>query len=135
MHDLRDVGGTRGGLLHFIVGLGLTIIGGYLFFDRVTVHGGYWSFGGSYGSSFGITLLPTLIGLGMLFYNSKSWLGWILFVGGLLVIAAGVIANLQIHFHATSLFQTLVMLGMAVAGIGLMLRALAPVEVKAAPRR
>ncbi len=134
MHDLRDVGGTRGGLLPFIVGLGLTIVGGYLFFDRVTVHGGYWSFGGSFGSSFGITLIPTLIGLGMLFYDGRSWLGWILFVGGLLVIAAGVIANLQIHFRSTSLFQTLIMLGMAVAGIGMMLRALAPMEVKSVRR-
>lgn len=133
MHDLRDVGGTRGGLLHFVIGLGLTVVGAYLFFDRVTVHGGYWSFGGSVGSSFGITMIPTLIGLGMLFYDGKSWLGWILFVGGLLVIAAGVIANLQIHFQSTSLFQTLVMLGMAVAGLGLMLRALAPVEPR--PRR
>jgi hypothetical protein len=69
----------------------------------------------------------------MLFYDGKSWLGWILFVGGLLVIAAGVIANLQIHVQSTSLFQTLVMLGMAVAGLGLMLRALAPVEPR--PRR
>jgi len=126
MHDLRDVGGTRGGFLSFIVGLGLTIVGGYLFFDRVQVHGGFWGFGGSTGSAFGITMIPTLIGLGMLFYDGKSVLGWIMFVGGLLVVAAGVIANMQLHFQSTSLFQTLVMLGMAAVGIGLMMRSLAP---------
>lgn len=134
MHDLRDVGGTKGGFVSFVMGLGLTIIGGYLFFDRVTVHGGYWNFGGSAGTAFGITLVPTMIGLGMLFYDGKATLGWILFVGGLLAITVGVIANLQIHFQGTSLFQTLLMLGMPAVGIGLMMRALAPMGDAERPR-
>src|SRR5688572_10545161 len=66
MHDLRDVGGTRGGLPHFLVGLVMTLLGGYLFLDRVTVYGGYWHFMGSQSTSFGITLLPLLFGIGML---------------------------------------------------------------------
>lgn len=131
MHDLRDVGGTKGGFGLFLIGLGLAIVGGYLLLDRVSVTGGYWSFGGSAGSSFGITLIPMLIGLGMLFYDGKSILGWILSLGGLAVIFAGIIANLQIHFHGSSLFQTLVMLALIAAGIGLMIRATRAIE----PRR
>src|SRR5688500_15447490 len=116
MHDLRDVGGTKGGLIHFIVGLIMSIIGGYLLMDRVTVHGGFWNFGGSAGTSFGITLIPLLFGVGMLFYNGKSIIGWILTAGGALVIFAGVIANMRIHFQSTTLFSTIIMLVLLVGG-------------------
>ena len=37
---------------------------------------------------------------------------------------AGIIANLQIFFRPTSLFNTLVMLGMLAAGLGLVARSL-----------
>jgi hypothetical protein len=126
MHDLRDVGGTKGGLPRFVLGFALLCVGGYLLLDRVTVSGGYWSWFGSAQSSFGITLLPLLLGIGMLFYNGKSVLGWFLAGGGALVLFAGIIANLQIYFRATSLFNTLVILGLIMAGLGFMSRSLKP---------
>jgi hypothetical protein len=124
MHDLRDVGGTRGGLPAFMIGFASLIVGGYLLLDRVSVHGGYWSWFGSSQSSFGVTLIPLLVGVGMLFYDGKSVFGWVLASGGALLIFAGIIANLQIHFRSTSLFATLVMLVLIMAGLGLMARAL-----------
>jgi hypothetical protein len=124
MHDLRDVGGTRGGLPTFILGFALLCVGGYLLLDRVSVHGGYWSWFGSTQGSFGVTLIPLLIGIGMLFYNGKSVLGWFLAGAGALVIFAGIIANLQIHFRATSLFNTVIMLALIMAGLGVMSRSL-----------
>jgi hypothetical protein len=126
MHDLRDVGGTRGGLGMFLFGAALMVVGGYLLMDRVSVHGGYWSWFGSSGSSFGVTLIPLLIGIGMLFYHGRSIIGWLLTGGGLAVLFAGIIANLQIHFRGTSLFNTLVMLVLIVGGLGLMFRAMRP---------
>ena len=95
MHDVRDVGGTKGGLGYFMFGFALLVVGGYLLLDRVTVHGGYWSWFGSAQSSFGVTLIPLLLGIGILFYDGKSISG-----SGALVIFAGIIANLQIHFRA-----------------------------------
>src|SRR5688572_6082696 len=127
MHDLRDVGGTKGGLGYFLFGFALLCVGGYLLMDRVSVHGGYWQFFGSAQTSFGVTLIPLLLGVGMLFYNGASKAGWFLTVAGLLILFAGVIANLQIHFRNTSLFNTMVMLVMIMAGMGLMVRALRPV--------
>jgi hypothetical protein len=125
MHDLRDVGGTKGGLVHFLVGLVMAVIGGYLFLNQVTVHGGYWNFGfGGSGTSFGITLIPLLFGVAMLFYSGKSIIGWFLTVAGGLVIFAGVIANLSIHFRGTSLFATLIMLALLAGGLGLIFRSL-----------
>lgn len=123
MHDLRDVGGSPGGLGTFLFGLGLAIVGGYLLLDRVTVSGGYWGWFGSYQNAFGITLIPLVIGVGLLFYDGKSIAGSVLAYGGLLVILAGVLANMRIHFQPTSLFQTLVILAMLAGGVGLMARA------------
>jgi len=41
---------------------------------------------------------------------------------GILIILAGVIANLRVHFAPTSLYNTLMMLGMIAVGIGLVAR-------------
>ena len=123
MHDLRDVGGSPGGLGTFLFGLGLAIVGGYLLLDRVTVSGGYWGWFGSYQNALGITLIPLVIGVGLLFHDGRSIAGSVLAYGGLLVIVAGVLANMRIHFQPTSLFQTLVILAMLAGGVGLMARA------------
>jgi hypothetical protein len=121
---MSDVGGTPGGLGHFLLGFAMACVGGYLLLNQVMVVGSYWFFHGS--SAFGITLLPLLFGIGMLFWNGRSALGWLLTVGGTLFILAGVVANMHIYFQPTSLFNTLVMLVLLAGGIGLVLRSLAP---------
>ena len=45
---------------------------------------------------------------------------------GALIIVAGILANLHIYFQATSLFDTLIILGLLAAGIGLVARSLRP---------
>jgi hypothetical protein len=127
-HDLRDVGGTRGGLGLFFVGLGLAVAGAYLLLQQVDVYGGYWQFGGwGRSTTFGLTLIPLLLGIGILFYDASSVAGWLLTGIGAVILFAGIIANLQIHFRATTLYNTLLMLGMLVAGLGLIFRSLRPV--------
>ena len=126
--DIRNVGGTPGGARTFLLGLIMAIAGGYLLFHQVQVYGGYWnwtSFGGS-GRSFGITLLPLLLGIGILFVNGKSLVGRLLTFGGALVIVVGIIANLDIHFQQTSLWNTLIILVLLVGGIGLVVRSSMP---------
>jgi len=133
MHDLRDVGGTRGGLGTFVLGLALVVIGGYLLLQQVTVHGGYWRWGGWGGqSSFGLTLIPLLLGIAILFFDGASKIGWVLTAAGGLIILVGIIANLDINFRQTSLFNTLLMLGLLVAGIGLVARSVRPSGSQAA---
>jgi hypothetical protein len=119
---LRDVGGTRGGLGVFIIGLVLACVGGYLLTNQVMVTSGYWNLFGT--STFGITLIPMLLGVAMLFFNGRSVGGWLLTVAGGLFILAGVIANLHIYFAPTTLFNTLIMLVMLVGGLALIARAL-----------
>ncbi len=131
--DIKNPGGTPGGMREFILGLILLVLGGFMLFNQVQVHGGYWNFGwaGGYGTSFGITLLPLLLGIGILFVNGKSAAGAILTFGGLLVILAGIIVNLDIHFRQTSLFNTLTMLIAIVSGIGLIAKGVLPDAKKA----
>src|SRR2546423_5313036 len=103
-----DVGGTPGGLSNFLIGFAMACIGGYLLTNQVSVMGSYWDFYG--GSTFGITLLPMLFGIFLLFRSGRSTFGWILTIAGALFILAGVIANLHIYFRPASLFNTIVML-------------------------
>lgn len=126
--DIKNVGGTPGGTGTFLLGLIMAIVGGYLLFQQVTVHGGYWHWSdlGGTGRSFGITLLPLLFGIGILFFNGRSFIGRLLTFGGALVIVAGIIANLDIQFRQTSLWNTLTMLVLLVGGIGLIVRSVLP---------
>ena len=71
-----------------------------------------------------MTMLPLLIGIGVLFFDGKSKLGWFLSGGGLLTILAAVLMSLSIHWAQTSLFNTLLMFGMLAAGFGLVARSL-----------
>jgi hypothetical protein len=133
--DIHNVGGTPGGTRTFLLGMIMAIAGGYLLFQQVQVNGGYWSwngFGGA-GRSFGITLLPLLLGIGILFVNGKSFAGRFLTFAGALVILVGIIANLDIHFQQTSLWNTLIMLVLLVGGIGLVVRSAMPMAAAAAP--
>ena len=123
---MKGAGGTPGGIKPFILGTIMAVIGGYLLMNQVQVHSGFWRFFGHGG--FGIALLPFLFGIALLFFNGKSIPGWILTVAGLIVIFAGIIANLDIYFLPTSLFNTLIMLVLLVGGIGLIFRSLQSVE-------
>ena len=126
--DIHNVGGTPGGTRTFLLGLIMSVVGGYLLFHAVQVNGGYWNWGGfgGAGRSFGITLLPLLFGIGILFVNGKSLIGRLLTFGGALVIIVGIIANLDIHFQQTSLWNLLTMLVLLVGGIGLIVRSALP---------
>src|SRR5437588_10584312 len=121
-HSLSDVGGTPGGLGEFLMGFVMACVGGYLLSNQVTVGGSYWSFWGT--NSFGITLIPLLFGVAILFFNGRSWIGWLLTIAGALFILTGIIANMHIYFQSASLFNTLVMLVLLVGGLGLIARSL-----------
>lgn len=120
---LTDVGGTPGGIGEFVIGFVMACVGGYLLSNQVRIVGSYWSFYGA--NTFGVTLIPMLLGVALLFWNGKSVIGWVLTAGGFLFILAGVIANMHIYFQPTTLFNTIVMLVLLVGGLSLIARSLA----------
>jgi len=117
---IHGAGGSPGGLGQFFLGLILLVVGMYLFLSRVIVFSNLWSIYGF--NAFGVALIPFMIGLVLLFFNAKSFAGWVLSVGSFLIIFIGIITNLTFFFMPTNLLVTLLMLGMIAAGIGLILR-------------
>ena len=120
----RGAGGTRGGVGEFLLGLGMSVAGAYLLTQRVTVTSGYWTLSGY--NAFGLSLLPLLFGIGLLFFDGRSIAGWLLTFAGVVIILVGIIANLGVYFQPTSLFNTLVMLVLLAGGVGLVARSLRP---------
>jgi hypothetical protein len=118
----RGPGGTPGGLGEFLLGLVMSVAGGYLLTSQVTVTGGFWNLWGY--DTFGLTFVPLIFGIGFLFFNAKSVAGWLLTLAGAVIILAGIISNLRIFFQPTSLFNTLVMLVLLAGGLGLIARSL-----------
>ena len=118
----RGAGGTSGGVGEFLLGLGMSVAGAYLLTQRVTVTSGYWTLWGY--NAFGLSLLPLLFGIGLLFFNGRSIAGWLLTFAGVVIIFVGIIANLGVYFQPTSLFNTIVMLVLLAGGIGLVARSL-----------
>ena len=96
--------------------------GGYLILNQVQVTTSFWRFG-QYGG-FGLTLLPLLIGTAFLFYNGKSAVGWLLTITGAAFLLANILMNMDIYFRQTTLFNTIVMLGLLFGGLGLVARSL-----------
>ena len=120
---VRGAGGTPGGLGEFFVGLGMAVAGAYLLTNQVVVTSGYWSLWGY--NAFGLSLLPLVFGVGLLFFNGRSVAGWLLVFVGVVIIFTGILMNLQIYFQQTSLFNTILMLVLLAGGLGLVARALA----------
>jgi hypothetical protein len=121
---VRGAGGTPGGIGEFFVGLVMAISGAYLITNHVVVVSGFWSLWGY--NAFGLSLLPLIVGIGILFFNGKSITGWLLLLIGVVVIFTGILMNLHIYFQPTSLFSTVVMIVLLAGGIGLVVRALVP---------
>lgn len=117
-------GGTPGGAGQFLIGLIMAGVGAYLLLNQVEVTTSWWHYGGF--NTFGLSLLPLLLGVGILFFNGKSTAGWILALLGFAIIIAGILMNMDIYFRRTSLYNTLVMLVLLAGGFGLIAKSLQP---------
>ena len=122
--DARGAAGGSGGILEFVLGAAMAVGGIYLLTTRVTVRSGFSSFWG--GETFLLTLLPLVLGIGLLFFGGRERLAKLLiFVGAILVLVAAV-ANMRVTFRPTTLFATLAMFFLLAAGLGLVARGLRP---------
>lgn len=120
--NLRNVGGTSGGIGSFFLGVGLLALSLYLIAANTTVSSGFWSFYGY--SAFGPILLALMAGIGFLFFNAKSIVGWLLSVGSVAFLLLNIILNLRVYFQPTGLITSIFMFGSLAAGLGLIGRSL-----------
>lgn len=118
----EGAGGTPGGIGEFLLGLGMAVAGAYLLTSSVVVTSGAWAVWGY--NAFGLSLVPFIFGIGLLFFNGRSKPGWLLLFASVVIIFTGIIMNLRVYFQPTSLFGTLLMLVLLAGGVGLVARAL-----------
>src|SRR4051794_3682799 len=95
-------GGTPGGVGTFLLGFVLACAGGWLLTNQVVVSSQYFASGFMVPvinyrmNSFGLSLVPFIIGISFLFSNGKSVTGWLLTIAGLVIIMAGILMSLHI---------------------------------------
>lgn len=125
----RGAGGSEGGTGSFLLGLIMMCGGGYLLLNGIVVRPNF-GFGSVAFSvrgvpvTSGMILIPFMFGVGMIFYNSRNIIGWLLAGGSLIALIFGVIANMNLQLARMSAFDLIVILVLLVGGIGLFLRSL-----------
>jgi len=126
---MKGAGGTSGGIGHFFIGLIMMCTGFYLLLNSIVVSSTFgagvllFHFSG-YGISSGMIMIPFIFGVGMVFYNSKNFIGWLLTLGSMASLIFGVIASIRFSFVRMSAFDLVVILVLAIGGMGLFLRSL-----------
>jgi hypothetical protein len=130
---MRGAGGTSGGLGQFFIGLIMMCGGFYLLLNAITVSSsfgmgmrlyGFSAMGGSYSVTSGMVMIPFMFGVGIIFYNGKNPLGWILALGSITGLIFGVISSIRFSMRTMTSFDLIVILVLAMGGLGLFLRSL-----------
>jgi len=108
---MRGAGGTDGGPGIFLIGLVMMVMGFYLLFNSINV-------------TSGMVLIPFVFGVAIIFYNARNPIGWLLAIGALVALFAGVLVNTQFRFQRMSAFELITIFVLAFGGLGLFLRSL-----------
>ena len=132
---MRGAGGSSGGIGLFLVGLVMMCGGFYLLLNAISVTSnfslGYRLYNvGGMGITGGTILIPLLFGIGIIFYNARNLLGWLLTLGSLTALIFGVLASVRFNLRTMTTFDLLVILILAVGGLGLFLRSLKAIDAK-----
>ena len=112
-------------LLQFFLGLILLGVGLFMLSKRVMVHSSWyiWRIGG-FDLSSGTITIPLIIGIIWYFFNSKSIIPKFIITLSVIFIVVTIIMSVRINFVTTSMFDYILIFGMAAAGSGLLLKTL-----------
>jgi hypothetical protein len=130
--------------LTFLLGGVLLSMGAFLFFNQVIVSSqsigsgrglyfgqGFGRFWGSgfglsqgLGDSFGLLIIPLVIGVCLLFALRNQRWGWFLVLASVAALAVGILQTLILRFQPTTLWNLLLMVALIGSGGGLMFRSL-----------
>jgi hypothetical protein len=139
---MTGAGGTQGGIGRFFIGLIMTVTGGYMFLQSITVKSSFglqtalYKSTGAMGSDIGVTvtsgmiLVPFIFGIGMLFYNSKNIIGWLLTIGSMAAFSFGIITSLKFQMSSMSAFNLITIIVLLFGGIGMFLNSLKNFDIK-----
>ncbi len=136
---MRGAGGTSGGLGNFFIGLIMMCSGFYMLLNAITVTSnfgvsmrlyGFSAMGGSYSVTSGMVMIPFIFGVGLIFYNSKNILGWVLSLAAITGLIFGVISSIRFSFNTMTSFDLIVIIVLAIGGLGLFLKSLKALDEK-----
>ena len=128
---MKGAGGNSGGIGQFFIGVVMMCGGFYMLLNAINVNSNFALSSRLYGGSMlgnqmsvtgGMIMIPFIFGVGFLFYNSKSIIGWLLTVGSITALIFGVIASIRFSLKPMTAFELIVILVLAVGGLGLLLR-------------
>ena len=130
---MKGAGGTSGGLGQFFIGLIMMCGGFYMLLNAIHVSSsfgmgmrlyGFSAMGGQYNITSGMVIIPFMFGVGLIFYNGRSIVGWLLSIGSITALIFGVISSIRFSFRSMTSFDLIVILVLAMGGLGLFLRSL-----------
>lgn len=131
--SFKGAGGSEGGTGSFILGFLMMCAGFYLLLNAIVVtqpwglgYGLYRfsAFGSPMAITSGMILVPLMIGIALIFFNARNYIGWALATGSLAALVVGVIVNIHLTLRPMSLFELLGILILTLGGLGLFLRSL-----------
>ena len=136
---MNGAGGTSGGIGHFFIGLIMMCGGFYMLLNAITVTSNFGlgsrlyslnAMGSGFGVTGGMVMIPFIFGVGLVFYNSKNILGWVLSIGSITALIFGVITSVRFNLRTMTSFELIVILILAIGGLGLFLRSLKNIDAK-----
>jgi hypothetical protein len=110
--------------------------GFYMLLNAITVSSSFglssrlFGFGNNVGVTGGMIMIPFIFGIGLVFFNSKNILGWLLTFGSITALIFGVISSVSFNLRTMTSFELIVILILAVGGLGLFLRSLKKIDAK-----
>ena len=109
--------------LQFFLGIILLGVGLFMLSKRVMVHNSWYIWRiGRFDVSSGTVVIPLIIGIIWYFASPKSIVSKVIITLGVIFIVATIIMSVRISFVTTSMFDYVLILGMAAAGSGLLLK-------------
>lgn len=108
--------------LCYFLGLGLIFTGILMFFNHVHVGTGMLQILGMGGGGFGLLLIPLMVGIGWLMYDSKSKAAWLVTAATCGTIVFSVLSSLVMSLPQISLLGMIMLLLPFAAGGALLLK-------------
>jgi len=126
---MRGAGGSEGGAGRFLIGFLMFAGGGYLFLNSIRVGSsfgfGYHLYRFSWGTlTTGMVLIPFIFGIGIIFYNAKNLVGWLLAGGSLIALVFGILQSVHLRLQPMTAFELITILVLVFGGLGLFLSSL-----------
>lgn len=123
--DMKETKQEKNEALYFFLGIIMLGTGLFMLSKRVMVDSSWYIWRlGSFDITSGLVTVPLLIGIIWQFYNSKSVVPKIIITLGVIFIIATIIMSIRISFVTTSMFDYIIIMGLAAAGSGLLLKTL-----------